>query len=318
MLCVGAPPVNSRPLYGVHVRCVASSLCLRVSHMLHFFPRPSFNCHRKKTKGGNSGAADESNSNSNSTSRGGEGAAGVGGAGGSNEDELDEIDRSLREISVETGIEIKTRGNVDEDAAPGSVAAIKTLLSVERRHLSADNEMRAIFGKGAIRGGGGGAERVGAGGRDHRAKVHLRKTSLANPKQDWPRMGKTGIRMETVDPAAGASASLADGSVQMFRLVEKTLEEEEEEERRKKRRKKGEKMYPWQPAKYRVVLWRPLKAAPWICADVGWSINNDVSLAGSRIPKNIRPPSLSFCRPVEIPLATENLLEDTDGLRRHP
>lgn len=135
---------------------------------------------------------------------------------------MDEIDRSLKEISEQIGSEVKTRGKVDVDAAPGSVAAIKTLLSIERRHLSADNEMRRMFGTGALRGGGGG-ERIAATGKDRRAKVHLRKTSLALPKADWPRMGKTGLRMEPVDPAvaaasASASAAVVDGSVQIFRF----------------------------------------------------------------------------------------------------
>eukprot|EP00729_Bicosta_minor_P003220 gene3220-23763_t len=169
---------------------------------------------KKKNKGGGGGGG------SNDVS-GGKGGNANGGAI-EVESEMDEIDRSLKEISEQIGSEVKTRGKVDVDAAPGSVAAIKTLLSIERRHLSADNEMRRMFGTGALRGGGGG-ERIAATGKDRRAKVHLRKTSLALPKADWPRMGKTGLRMEPVDPAvaaasASASAAVVDGSVQIFRF----------------------------------------------------------------------------------------------------
>ena len=32
-------------------------------------------------------------------------------------------------------------------------------------------------------------------------------------------MGKTGLKMETVEPTAGSSASLKDGTVQLFRFA---------------------------------------------------------------------------------------------------
>ena len=149
---------------------------------------------KKKGKGGGGGGGGGSGGNADK---------GKGAAGG-----LDEVDLALQEMTEELG-EIKTRGNVD-DVEAGSVRARKMLLTVERRFLNADAEMKRMFGASAVRGDGGA---LGGSTKDHRPRVHLRKTTLSTPKPDWPRIGKSGLQMEAVTEGDGADTD------NLFRFV---------------------------------------------------------------------------------------------------
>ena len=71
------------------------------------------------------------------------------------------------------------------------VGVTRALLSVDRRHLNVDAEIRRMFGAGATRDGG----HRGGGGPPRRGATLYRKTVLAAAKDTWPRFTKIGLQM---------------------------------------------------------------------------------------------------------------------------
>ncbi|XP_068722284.1 ribosome quality control complex subunit TCF25-like isoform X2 [Montipora capricornis] len=74
----------------------------------------------------------------------------------------------------------------------------KALLGIEHRNLNAENEMRKRFGSHVVR-----AENNRQ--RKSHQRVYQPATRLVTPKQSWPRIGATGIRMEMDEMNRGHS-----------------------------------------------------------------------------------------------------------------
>lgn len=103
----------------------------------------------------------------------------------------DEIDASIREVN-----QLLNNANIGEDnygSAAGDVnfnasTSYKTLLSVEHKNLNPETELKRIFGSRVIR------EEQGSRRRTNTRRKQ-RATWMAQPKDNWMPIGKTGLTM---------------------------------------------------------------------------------------------------------------------------
>lgn len=116
-----------------------------------------------------------------------------------NNDEEDEIDASIREVN-----KLLNNANIGEDnysTGAGDVnfnasTSYKALLTVEHKHLNPDTEMKRIFGARVIRDEQGSRRRVNS-------RRKQRATWMAQPQDNWPPIGKTGLSMSLKETKNG-------------------------------------------------------------------------------------------------------------------
>eukprot|EP00039_Didymoeca_costata_P015952 m.278259 g.278259 ORF g.278259 m.278259 type:complete len:690 (-) comp16315_c0_seq13:2983-5052(-) len=113
---------------------------------------------------------------------------------------VDEIEKSLQEIGSMLGEPVAIRGDLQDDNDDQQKTGNRFVLTVERRFLNADAELKRLFGSNILR-----EDRRGAARDRHGRGVVLRKTILAVPKQDWPRLRATGLQMVQADTPEGSS-----------------------------------------------------------------------------------------------------------------
>lgn len=107
-----------------------------------------------------------------------------------NADAEDDISRTVREVDKLFGTD-STEQNA-ANSATKDVGGPKSLLMVQHKNLSPANEMKRMFGNRVVQ-----AEQSKR--RNQRGAPRLlRSTWLANPKENWPPVGKTGIYMNLV------------------------------------------------------------------------------------------------------------------------
>ena len=110
----------------------------------------------------------------------------------------DEIDCALRQLNLAAPNSAST-GGLGEDEK-----RLASILKIDSRNLDAENEMKKLFGRNALRPGGGdgggagegeapGRRRGAAGGR---ALNRGRRNTFMQPKDVWPNSGRGGLGME--------------------------------------------------------------------------------------------------------------------------
>ncbi|GMK54602.1 hypothetical protein CspeluHIS016_0111880 [Cutaneotrichosporon spelunceum] len=133
----------------------------------------------KKKKNAASALLDEADSPSaSSTPRGKKGK----GTPVPDNEEMDEVDRALAELKLKYGEDPMPAGPEQEAAAPRSVMAFRSLLSVEPKNLDADAELRRFFGSKVI----AAATTPTGGNRRHAAALAKVRYVLAKPKPTYP------------------------------------------------------------------------------------------------------------------------------------
>ncbi|XP_057291980.1 transcription factor 25-like isoform X2 [Hydractinia symbiolongicarpus] len=117
------------------------------------------------------------------------------------DEELDEIDRSVKEVNKMLGITTTaspSAASLSNDNTP--IFKTKSILYVDPRNLSTDNEMKRKFGAAVVK-----SERR----RNPHERRHKRMTTLVTPRQNWPPMTKLGLTMNPVkSDKSGSSASV--------------------------------------------------------------------------------------------------------------
>lgn len=121
----------------------------------------------------------------------------------------DEIDCALRQLNLTAPNPASTEG-LGEDKK-----RLASILKIDSRNLDAENEMKKLFGRNALRPGGGGGGGAGEGeapGRRRgaaggRALNRGRRNTFMQPKDEWPNAGRGGLGMEIErsDPATGTT-----------------------------------------------------------------------------------------------------------------
>ncbi|BEI81465.1 hypothetical protein CcaverHIS002_0206250 [Cutaneotrichosporon cavernicola] len=94
---------------------------------------------------------------------------------------MDEVDRALAELKLKYGEDPTPTGPAQEDSAPRSVMAFRSLLSIEPKNLDADAELRRFFGSKIIA-----AATPTGGNRRHAAALAKVRYVLAKPKPTYP------------------------------------------------------------------------------------------------------------------------------------
>ncbi|XP_066290795.1 ribosome quality control complex subunit TCF25-like isoform X2 [Branchiostoma lanceolatum] len=110
---------------------------------------------------------------------------------GSQQNPEDDIDASIRAVNEMLGeLPLQPAASSEHSTLPiGS----KSLLSVEHRHLSPENEMKRIFGASTVRG----EQRSRTRNKQHK------RSWLSQPKSTWPPLSKSGISMKLVETKRG-------------------------------------------------------------------------------------------------------------------
>lgn len=117
----------------------------------------------------------------------------------------DEIDCALRQLDLVAPDTAPTVGRAEDEKSLASV------LKVDSRNLDAENEIKRLFGRDALRPGGGAEEGEAPGRRrgavGGRALNRGRRNTFVQPKDEWPNAGSGGLGMEIEgsDLAAGTT-----------------------------------------------------------------------------------------------------------------
>lgn len=125
------------------------------------------------------------------------------------DDEMDEVDRALAELKLKYGEDPTPPGPAQATAAPPSVMAFRSLLSVEPKNLDADAELRRFFGSKVVSSCACSkltqiaAATPTGGNRRHAAALAKVRYVLAKPKATYPPpISLAGLNMREMDADA--------------------------------------------------------------------------------------------------------------------
>jgi hypothetical protein len=125
------------------------------------------------------------------------------------DDGEDEIERALRQLNI-VPANTSTLAAGDPDKSPAETP-LSAALKVDSRNLDAENEMKKLFGRSALRPADTGEAAVAPGGRRRgrmqmlpgpaggRALAKGRKNTFVQPKEEWPNASSGGLGMEIED-----------------------------------------------------------------------------------------------------------------------
>lgn len=117
----------------------------------------------------------------------------------------DDIEASIQEVNRILGDVGVAGGDAGAQGGGEFTINMKSLLSVEYKHLNPGNEMRRMFGSRVVQ-----AEQ---GRPRHRNRAPQRNGRLVQPKDNWPHVGRSGITMSLVE-----SGDRRAGGSQCFRF----------------------------------------------------------------------------------------------------
>jgi hypothetical protein len=129
------------------------------------------------------------------------------------------VDRALQELGLDTpSRDAATEGNLR--TGPRGPAA--PMLAVDTRHLRADDELRRLFGSGALGTAGAGRRRAGQPARQH---LRTRGNVLVRAKETWPPYsggGGLGMTVGSAGPPSDAASQFCSPGDSVFCFTHST------------------------------------------------------------------------------------------------
>ena len=105
--------------------------------------------------------------------------------------EEDDVDAVIREINEQFGFEaVKNESLKEKSSNQEGIEVVKSLLLVEKKYLSAELEMKRIFGSRIVT-----SERDSLSRNQRNRTKFIRKTYLVQFKSSWPKYSNPGIHM---------------------------------------------------------------------------------------------------------------------------
>ena len=129
----------------------------------------------------------------------------------------DDIDRALRELDTRDQARDASAPILAPFEANRAQVSLLSVLKIDFRNLNAENEMKRLFGKDAMRPDGDEGETAGPrrdprvrlppGAAGGRALNKGRRNPFVQPKDDWPKADSGGLGMEIAgtDPVTGVT-----------------------------------------------------------------------------------------------------------------
>ncbi|CAG9771067.1 unnamed protein product [Ceutorhynchus assimilis] len=131
--------------------------------------------------------------------------------------DVDEVERSLREVNRLLGESPKIHVPTNQKSHDSGTNHRKSVLSVQHKHLNANNELKKMFGSKIIQAEHKRKNR-GAGG----SRGHLKNTWMATSRETVPQMGKAGLSMTLLESKDGLQYFAYEHS-QNYRQAENTF-----------------------------------------------------------------------------------------------
>ncbi|KAJ8962953.1 hypothetical protein NQ314_005670 [Rhamnusium bicolor] len=132
-------------------------------------------------------------------------------------DLIDEVERSVREVNRLLGENYVPKVSTPTNVKHDKTSHRKNILSVQHKHLNPNNELKRIFGSKIIQSE---HKRKNRGG----GRGHVKPTTMANCKENWPQVGKSGLSMNYIENKNGIQYFTYEHSQSYRQIQNKFLE----------------------------------------------------------------------------------------------